>query len=329
MTKVLVMESSLNDIAEAIRGKNGSANTYKPGQMAAAITALPTGITPTGTIQISENGTVDVTQYASANVSVPNSYAAGDEGKVVSNGALVSQSSGSVTQNGTVDTTLINSLTVNVSGGGGGSTVYTSTSAPTSADGSNGDIWVKYFDFEDQSTQKTYTIDIIAALRGTSALSYAGATEIDLIFDDGNNGEVSIRSLSDFTYSAQAQGGAENINRAFDNDTSTYWEANPTPLKVLMTATIPAGYTAKKLKVMQRSQNFTTDVWKDFDLKETIDGNSRMLLDVSGLSTSDWAGAYNYTSFNIPPAGRYAVVATYIKINGEWVTPAEITVTIS
>lgn len=94
---------------------------------------VPQGTTPTGTKQISigANGTTteDVTSYASAQitVNVPNSYAAADEGKVVSNGALVAQTSDSVTQNGTVDTTLINSLTVNVSGGGGlsGSITFT------------------------------------------------------------------------------------------------------------------------------------------------------------------------------------------------------------
>lgn len=80
------------------------------------------GITPSGTKSITSNGTgIDVASYAYADVTVPNSYAAGDEGKVVSNGALVAQTSDSVTTNGTVDTTLINSLTVNVSGGGGNS----------------------------------------------------------------------------------------------------------------------------------------------------------------------------------------------------------------
>lgn len=71
---------------------------------------------------ISANGTYTAPSnkaYSPVTVNVPNSYAAGDEGKVVSNGALVAQSSDSVTENGTVDTTLINSLTVNVSGGGG------------------------------------------------------------------------------------------------------------------------------------------------------------------------------------------------------------------
>ena len=101
MSKVLITDTYLDDIADAIRGRNGTQNTYKPSQMAAAVTA------------------------------VPNAYAAGDEGKVVSNGALVSQSSGSTTENGTVDTTLINSLTVNVSGGGGGLSWETSAEEVT------------------------------------------------------------------------------------------------------------------------------------------------------------------------------------------------------
>lgn len=58
------------------------------------------------------------------NTAVPNTYSAGDEGKVVSGGALVAQSSDSTTANGTFDTTLINSFTVNVSGGGGGTPTY-------------------------------------------------------------------------------------------------------------------------------------------------------------------------------------------------------------
>ena len=43
MSKVLVNESSLTGIANAIRGKNGETTTYKPSEMAAAITAIPSG----------------------------------------------------------------------------------------------------------------------------------------------------------------------------------------------------------------------------------------------------------------------------------------------
>ena len=43
MSKVLVNESSLTGIADAIRSKNGSTDTYKPSEMAAAITAISGG----------------------------------------------------------------------------------------------------------------------------------------------------------------------------------------------------------------------------------------------------------------------------------------------
>ena len=58
--------------------------------------------------------------FDEVHVSVPNSYTASDEGKVVSNGALVAQTAraSQITQNGTYDTTLNDEETVNVSGGG-------------------------------------------------------------------------------------------------------------------------------------------------------------------------------------------------------------------
>lgn len=71
-------------------------------------------IRPTGTKQITGNGTADVKNYESANVNVPNTYDAGDEGKVVQNGALVSQSSQNINSNGTYDTTTKNQAVVSV-----------------------------------------------------------------------------------------------------------------------------------------------------------------------------------------------------------------------
>lgn len=59
-TPVVVLNSTLTDIANAIRGKNGSSDTYKPSEMPAAITAIPSGggvgipreISPSGIFQM-------------------------------------------------------------------------------------------------------------------------------------------------------------------------------------------------------------------------------------------------------------------------------------
>lgn len=94
------------------------------------VVSVPASAVDTGTKSITANGTnQDVVGYAAVDVAVPNTYAAGDEGKVVSNGALVSQTarSSNITENGTYDTTTNNSVTVNVSGGGGGLTYETGT----------------------------------------------------------------------------------------------------------------------------------------------------------------------------------------------------------
>lgn len=112
---------------EITKSANGTTTENVSGYAEAEITVnVPASEVDSGTKQISigANGTTgeDVTGYAAVQITtnVPNTYAAGDEGKVVSSGALVSQSSDTVTTNDTYDTTLINSLTVNVSGGGSG-----------------------------------------------------------------------------------------------------------------------------------------------------------------------------------------------------------------
>ena len=75
MSKVTVEDSVLGAIANAIRGKNSASTMYKPSEMASAISSLPTYPEPTGAKTISANGTgIDVKDYATANVSVPNTY---------------------------------------------------------------------------------------------------------------------------------------------------------------------------------------------------------------------------------------------------------------
>ena len=70
--KAIVEEQCLIDIANAIRNKNGSDDTYKPREMAAAISNIQTGIEPTGELTITEPGIYDVTKYASVNIKISN-----------------------------------------------------------------------------------------------------------------------------------------------------------------------------------------------------------------------------------------------------------------
>ena len=78
---------------------------------------------PPSSIDVSYHKQLGAEGYSSVTANVPNTYVAGDEGKVVSSGALVAQTAmpDEITENGTVDTTFYNSVTVNVKSGGGGS----------------------------------------------------------------------------------------------------------------------------------------------------------------------------------------------------------------
>lgn len=107
MAKVLVSETNLTNIANAIRTKNGLSNTYKPPQMAAAILAIPTGGTsPIWNINITQsaNQTISVTTSISKSGSSSYTVGASDTPTVV---ATVTPNSGyiagtaSVQQSGT------------------------------------------------------------------------------------------------------------------------------------------------------------------------------------------------------------------------------------
>lgn len=107
MTNLLVKKESLEDIADAIRAKNGSTTEYKPSEMAGAISAIPSGgITPTGTKSITTNGDHDVTNFATAHVDVPT--------------GITPSGSQTFTANGTYDVTSLAEAVVNVASSGGG-----------------------------------------------------------------------------------------------------------------------------------------------------------------------------------------------------------------
>lgn len=70
MAIVTTNDQHYSDIADAIRDK-GVNGVFKPNEMASAIQSISTGITPSGRIEITENGdNIDVSQYSLAYVNV-------------------------------------------------------------------------------------------------------------------------------------------------------------------------------------------------------------------------------------------------------------------
>ena len=74
MAEYLIQDTTLGDIADAIRAKTGGSSAMTPAEMVTEIGTIQTGIIPTGTKQISiaQNGTTteDVTNYANAEITV-------------------------------------------------------------------------------------------------------------------------------------------------------------------------------------------------------------------------------------------------------------------
>lgn len=97
-------------------------NTYSPKPSPTPPVLVTKTITANGDYNASDD---NADGYIEVDVNVPNTYTAKDEGKIVDNGTLVAQTAmpSEVTENGTIDTTLYNSVSVNVPSGGSGNDV--------------------------------------------------------------------------------------------------------------------------------------------------------------------------------------------------------------
>lgn len=84
MSRVLISEESLTNIANAIRAKNGESTTYKPSEMAAAIEAIEAGgggaETCSGFIAGDDPMAMINVAYIDENMNLVDTYADGDMG---------------------------------------------------------------------------------------------------------------------------------------------------------------------------------------------------------------------------------------------------------
>ena len=81
----LISNSLLSDISNAINNKLGTTGTISPVDFATKISQIGGGSSPTGTIEITTNGTHNVEAYQYASVSVPTTDEAGLSWNIVNN----------------------------------------------------------------------------------------------------------------------------------------------------------------------------------------------------------------------------------------------------
>ena len=197
MTKVLVTESYLSDIADSIRSKTGSSATYTPAEMSDAIDGISSsgGITPSGTKTITTNGSHDVTAYATASVSVPASAVDSGSVSISSNGTH--DVVGYATANVSVPASAVDSGSVTLTTNGTHNVVgYASAvvDVPTSSGGitPTGTINI--------STNGTYNVTNYASAYVNVPSSGGGGSSYGTI----GNPEPSISAISAYTTSISA-----------------------------------------------------------------------------------------------------------------------------
>ena len=259
---------------------------------------------PTGTKTITENGTgIDVKDYALADVNVPNSYSAGDEGKVVSNGALVAQGSQTITQNGTYDTTLISELVANVSGGGGSTNILSGTDIPASSVGENGAVYLllaESQDFTQLSLKKEYSM---------SAVQYENSVVFS--YGSGENIGAQVYRQIDLTDINTIACHAKAFNGQYATAYSTQKfspillienTVNPAQAFPINTSIVSANGETYRLESNSDEQTFVADV-------SELTGNYWVVLSCAGC-TATFSELYY--------SGNTTIGKAYLKVEGAW-----------
>jgi hypothetical protein len=108
-------QAGVDDIYDAVVAKGSTPASKSLSDVVAGIGNISTGIQPSGTINISQNGDVDVTNYSTASVSVPTPTGNASEGDVLASKTFSNSSgvnkTGTMTNRGAVSQTLDTSIT--------------------------------------------------------------------------------------------------------------------------------------------------------------------------------------------------------------------------
>jgi len=353
MTKVILTEDHLEDIADAIRAKLDVGAQFKPSQMAAAIGQIH-GEPVLETKSVTANGTYTPSTgkdgFSEVTVNVPNSYGAADEGKVVSNGELVAQTAraSEITANGTYDTTTNDEVTVNVSGGGGSTNILSGTTDPTAAQGSNGDVYLKYTD--KPQLPSGYTAVAYIEVGSTSGpkidtgYNFTANSEFEIKAQYTNNPNSNSWLFGAYTSGKQTnvgftnnviylQTGGHNVSKSFNTNEHVYKSTQSAFIidGITQTSSTPnwsntTTLTAKLFYINDGSYSnncrvYYCKIWDNGTLVRNLVPCVRDSDDVVGLY--DLANDVFYTNtgtgnFTAGSDATDAITAAYVKVSGAW-----------
>lgn len=211
----IIDTSTLTAIANAIRTKLGVQTTYMPSEMATAIGQISGGgVTPTGTKEITANGTYDVASFASAQVNVPSSGITPTGTKQIS-----------ITANGTTteDVTAYADAEISVNVAGGASGLEYEEGTYTAA--SDGNPTISFANAHASAPALVIFMDTGAYVNQISGVAY-DYIGFDALFGSGLNVSASVERPAMFAYgriqsNGNASFGAKGIATVSGHVTNT------------------------------------------------------------------------------------------------------------
>lgn len=320
MSKVAITEQYLTDIADAIREKTGLTTTYKPSEMANAISSISGGggIIPTGSITITENDTYNVTNYASAIVNVPTGSTINNQNKTATpteSSQIITYDSGytgleqvtisaipntyvgsSISRNSSSDLT-VSDATVNVPSG-----YYSEDATASVASGTAGTPKAT------KGTVSNHAVSITPSVTNTTGYITGGTkngTAVSVSASELVSGTLSVTSngTKDVTNYASV-----NVNVPSSGQTIKNQDKTVTPSETKQTITYDDGYDYTGLGTVTVNAISSTYVGSDISRNDSTD------LTASGATVS-------------VPAGYYSAAASKSVTSGTATAPTSISVT--